>query len=426
MRRTQTDASVHSHRAFLHRRDMVEFWLFCAAVFLAFLTNSTTAYFSVIFAATGMSERAIGEILATPLLPVPIAISLSGPLIQRFSALRMVFAGQLISLASFVGLQLTLPDPVCAGLFRLTLGLGFGVFFAAGMVYAKSKLHGPRTSYLFGVYAVTVTSPVILSPAIAEWYLQRYGIQHLFYWIAIPLAAALLIMATLSRDLASSAAGEVREDLRYWQLLRRKSLWAPNIGIGFVGIMWGFVVSFMALFLYRLRVPSSYFFSSCMLSVIVSRIVFLRYLSAWLPREALVGGGVLGMAVAYGLLAGWTESPAQVVVCGVIFGTGYSLTFPVLSVWISGQFRPEDRGKPVALFGAIMHVGVFGVPLVVGQLTGLLSLNAVLAGLTGIGGLFAAVCFVSLALPRAFSIGNRSEAAVDTAHSATRDPLATP
>lgn len=369
--------------AFTSSRDRAEYWLFCAAVFLAFLTNSTTAYFSVILSAAGMSERVIGEILSSPLLPVPVAILISGPLIERYSARNVVIAGQSISLASFIGLQLALPSPGWVALCRMTLGLGFGIFFPAGMVYAKSKLRGPSTPYFFGIYAAMVTLPVVAAPSIAEWYLRRYGLHYLFWAMAVPLLLALPLMAiactaetrarTRGRDPPPPAEG-------YLALLTRKSLLVPNLSIVVVGLMWGFAVSFMALFLFRSGLPAATFFSSCTTTLILSRVLVLRFL-AHRSREAVVAGGMAGMAAAYGMLSAWPVNPLIVVIGGIVFGLGYSFTFPVLSVWVSDQFPPEARGRPVALFGALFHLGIFAVPVVVGHASAVVSLRAVLATL---------------------------------------------
>ena len=81
-------------------RSRTDFWLFCAAMFLAFLTLSTLAYLSVVLASVGMTEGQIGMVLSSPLAPVILAILLSGRLLQRFSPLSVVLCGQFVNLAA--------------------------------------------------------------------------------------------------------------------------------------------------------------------------------------------------------------------------------------------------------------------------------------------------------------------------------------
>lgn len=384
---TQTSVPAAKDGSFISPRDRREFWLFCAAVFLAFLTNSTTAYLSVILSAAGLPERAIGGILSSPLVPVTVAILSSGPLIARYSALRVAIVGQLISLGSFVGFQYAIPDAFWVGALRMTLGFGFGMFFPAGMVYAKSKLHGPKTTHLFGIYAVMVSLPVVIAPPLAEWYFLHFGTHYLFYCFAVPVAVGLLLMMTLRRDPVESAQ---RQTQSYASLLLTRAIALPNVSILGVGFMWGFVVSFMALFLFRSGQPAASFFSSCMLTVIASRTFVLGFLVRF-PRELIVAAGLFGMALAYFILGTAPLSSLLVSVCAVMFGFGYSLTFPVLSVWISDQFEPKQRGRPVALFGAIFHVGIFSVPLAAGLVSKYLSLGSILICLAGTSVLLGAV-----------------------------------
>jgi MFS family permease len=364
-------------------RDKWEFWIFCAAVFLVFFTNSTTAYLSVLLASSGLSEQRIGEILSFPLLPSVIAILASGRLIERYSALTVAKVGTLISLIAFVALQAAIPDPLGTGVLRVLLSLGVGIFLPAGMVYAKSKLVGPGTASLFGMYAVMLTLPLAAAPPVAEWYFDKLGSGMFFIVLAVPLAVGLAMMSTLTRDLTARPHELDRES--YWSLITRGSTAAPNLIILLVGLMWGFVISFMALFLRQSNCPVDSFFSTCMVAVIASRSVVLRFTARW-PRELLVAIGLVAMGAAYCAMAMIATTVQAMVLCGGIFGLGYGLTFPVLSVWVSSQFVPERRGRPVALFGAAFQLGVFAIPLLAGEVSRVASLRDVLSSLGIVAG----------------------------------------
>src|SRR5262249_49129710 len=162
----------------------------------------------------------------------------AGPLIQRYSALRVAMAGQLLCMSSFIALQAAVPNEILVACARMLIGLGFGLFFPAGMVYAKSKLYGPRTSQLFGIYAAMVTLPVVLGPGLVEAYYAVFGIADLFLVFAIPVCVALAGMATLKRDFAPARVAADRAS--YVALLFNPALAMPNLGVLAVGLMLGF------------------------------------------------------------------------------------------------------------------------------------------------------------------------------------------
>lgn len=358
-----------------------EFWLFCVATFLGCLTSSTIAYLSVILSSLGVSEAQIGMILSSPLLPVTFAILLSGPLISRFSALTIMLCGQLISLVAFLSLQWDVANPVCAGAGRVVLGLGFGMFFPAALVYAKSKLQGPKTAYLFGIAASMVPLPNIVGPPLAELYFSTFGIKFFFVVFALPLAVSILILITLGDEPETKRTG-TPQDLEYWRLLTMRSIAVPLYSVLVVGLAWGFVVSFMSLLLHRRAINTVYFFSTCTATLFFSRFVILGLLVR-APREVVVALGLALMAASLFIVGASGAHPMIVAVAGAAFGLGYSAAFPVLSVWISDQFRAEHRGKPVALLSALFQFGIYVVPYVVASTTRVLSLDGLMIWLSG-------------------------------------------
>jgi MFS family permease len=351
--------------SFRSKRDKTEFWIFCAAVFLGLTTISTTSYFSVILARSGMSEREVGFVLSSPLVLVVSAILWSGPLISRFSALRVTVWGQTLCLLSFLTLQFTLHSPVYAGLSRMFLGLGFGIFFPAGMVYAKSKLQGAKTTHLFGIYATMASIPMAISPVLAETYLRVVGFRGLFFVLAIPLIAAIGMMLLLNRE-GTSELGWTKS-AGYRELIKQRSIQLPICLIAIVGMLWGVVGSFMALVLDRSAVLPGYFFIACLAVLIAARVFLIGFLTGF-SRPVIVTLGIFMMTAAYASLAKFEITEARTVVLGVFVGLGYSMTFPLLSVWVSDQFDADKRGRPVALFGAAFHVGIYFVPLAIGAM----------------------------------------------------------
>jgi MFS family permease len=364
------------------------FYVFCAVIFLSFLTTSTLSYLSVMLSATGMARADIGMVLGAPLLPVVGGVLFAGKLIGRYGALRVAAAGQVLTLVSFLGMGIVLADPMGATVARFMLGLGFGLLFPAALVYARGLLAGPNTVYWFGIFTSMMPLPNFIGPPLAEWVFARHGSAWFFPLFSVPLVVSMVMMLFVTRDAPPSPAATASG---YGHLLRMKSLWLPHAAIIVVGLMWGFMMSFMALFLQGHGVPVAYFFTTATLAMLVSRFTIMGWLGR-MPGGRVVAGGLVAMSVAYLVLASTGLGLPAVMLAGVVFGIGYSTAFPVLSLWVADQFPPAARGQPMALFTAMFQGAIFGVPyLVAGMSTFAVGLAQTLVGFALVSLAFATV-----------------------------------
>lgn len=342
------------------------FYLFCAITFLSFLTTSTLSYLSVMLSSVGMLREDIGMVLGSPLLPVVAGVLFAGKLIGRYGALRIAVVGQAITLLSFLCLGIVLADPLGATIARFVLGLGFGLVFPAALVYARSLLGGPNTVYWFGIFTSMIPLPNFIGPPLAEWYFAHYGSTWFFPVFALPLVASMVLMAFVKRDVANAPSGAAGPG--YLRLLTMKSLWLPHAAIIVVGLMWGFMLSFMALFLQGQAIPVASFFTSATLAMLLSRFTIMGWLGRMPPRR-VVAGGLVSMSAAYLALALMPLAAPVVLLAGMVFGVGYSTAFPILSLWVADQFPPAERGQPMAMFTAMFQASIYGVPYLVAAMS---------------------------------------------------------
>ena len=378
---------------FISRRARAEFWVFCVATFCTFFTTSTTAYLSVILASTGMSNAGIGTVLSSPLLPATLSTFFAGALVSRSSAVRVTVVGQGIILIAFASFQVTFHDIVFAAISYAALMVGVGVFFSAGLIYAKGKLAGPRTAYLFGIYSCMLILPNVLGQPAAEWYFSRFGTNSFFLINCIPALVGLLLVAGFSRDAPSAASG-VSPNATYLSVLTNRSVVVPYVSTFVVGVVWSFVPSYMSLILHQHKVPTAFFFPAYTATLILSRLSVLRWL-ATKPKNLVVASGLLTMGVSFLLVFSAPGWPYLICVAGAAFGFGYSMTFPVLGVWISDQLKDVDQIKSVTLFGTIFNFGIFLLPLLVSQVSASIEMASVLAVLGSLAVIWSTIIFLS-------------------------------
>jgi predicted MFS family arabinose efflux permease len=372
---------------FKDSRARFDFWLFAVATFAVFTTNSMLALLSVVLKKQGLPADLIGVVLAAPAPSILITMLLAGPIITRFGALHVARAGALIMLMSYLSFELTVDSFYGAIGSRVCHGIGYALFMPAAMIYADSNLTGEHKVYYFGIYASMFPLPNVIGPPLAEAYLRYVGVERLFLFTAIPslLGAVLVFSLTPTNKTAVARAALVD----YLHLLRQRSLWMPYAGIFFVGAFYGFAVSFMALLLDARHIPVSYFFVTFTVCLFSSRFLLLRYVQR-LSKAIVLTTGLAFLSSAYLVLA-LASAPTATIVAGVLFGFGYSVAYPTLSVWVTQQFSPDKQGMPLTLYNAIFTLGIFMLPLAGGYVIAWLGAPTMVLGLA-LTGFFVIAC----------------------------------
>lgn len=389
---------------FVSDRARTEYLWFTTAATLVLLTTATLPLLSVLLVRHGMRVETAGYVIAAPLIPLLAATAWSGWALHRLRPLTLVIAGQLITLIAFVALQVSLDSPLGAALCRVGLGIGFGLSLPAMMVYVKNRLVPLKAVYAFGLFSATFTLTQALGPGMAEWYLRRAGDTAFFYVMAGPLVAGLLILLVLR---TREDAGETKRDTRtrtagYGTLLADATLQRAWAGALALGLMWGFITSFLSLLLVERGQSPFWYFLSCGVAVLWARIWALR--DATVDRSAGTSACALVLAAAATLVLLAPASPWFTLAAGLLGGAGFGLGFPVLSTWVSARFDPDLRGRPVALFNALNQIGVFVAPLIAGTLWQRHSATAALLAIAAPGAL--AALYVAYSPSRSASRAN--------------------
>ena len=122
----------------------------------------------------------------------------------------------------------------------------------------------------------------------------------------------------------------------------------------------------MALYLSQDNFSVGLFFLPMSLALFGSRFGLLGILRGF-SRPILVACSFGLMACAFALVLS-LHSPIPIILAGTCFGVGYSLGFPILSVWVSDSFDIDERPIALSAFNASFYCGIFGIPSLIGSL----------------------------------------------------------
>lgn len=371
--------------SFKSARARLDFWLFAIATFLFFTTNSMLALLSLVLKEKNWSADLIGIVLSSPALPILLTMLLAGLVITRFGALQVATGGALVMLLSYLSFELTTGSLASAVISRVIHGFGYALFMPAAMIYADAKLAPQHRIYYFGIYASMFPLPNMLGPWLAETYLRHFGTAQFFLYTALPAALGGVLIFLLKPSAQVSVQRSAL--IEYAHLLKNRALWAPYGGVFVVGMFYGVAVSFMALLLESRGVPVAYFFVSFTACLFGSRFLLVRYVQR-LPRAVIIAGGLALLSAAYALLA-FIPAGNVTILCGILFGLGYSVAYPTLSIWVAQQYSSDQQGMPLALYNAIFTFGIFLLPLIGGYVIAWLGIQPMVFGMAVAGAMVA-------------------------------------
>lgn len=363
-------ATSTASTAFLSPSARRRYWSLTAATFLIFVTGSCIAYLSRVFAAVGFNEAQIGVILSSGAIPIVAFTLLAGRILGRFGPHGVACSGIAMTLLGYASLQLTVEN----GSFLFTLVAvavmigGVGLFMPAGFLLVRALVHPRKLVQYVGIYSAMLQVPALFGPLLAEITFSRYGLHGFFYLTALPCLIGLVLMLVLRPgEHSRPAGGNTTTEDRYFALLCNPNLAQPYLGGIAAGALFGVTQAFVALLLAGPGIGVHYFFTPFAAAYLITRFFLLRIVEGF-DKAVLISAGILMMA--FGLAIMWVAggSSTTVIAAALIFGTGYSVTYPVAIVWASEMFPAERRPKPVALFNAIFTFGVYGSPVVAGAM----------------------------------------------------------
>lgn len=345
-----------------------------AATFLLFTTGACLSYLSKVLATVGFDPGQTGLMVASGSIPVVLCSLLAGKLLVKFSARTVVALGIAMVAGGYASLAWTARSGSLAGpclSLALMIG-GMGLYMPGAFLLVRSCIVPERLMQFVGIYGAMQLLPSVFGPMWAQQMFLAHGLQNYFLITALPAVAGLLVLFAGREEPAAPQAGSVPAagtgaGESYAQLLLRGKVALPCLG-GFVaGSVFGAVNIFVALLLLASGTPIHFFFVPFVSAYLLTRFVLLAMLERR-NRAVTVGSGIGLMAAGVAVLWLGGVSPPVAAFAAVLFGCGFSMNYPVASVWISEMFPAAERAKPVALFNSLYTFGMYASPLATGLL----------------------------------------------------------
>ena len=364
---------------FIDSEARTEFLRLCLLTFLIFFLNAHASMLAIIFTRHGLVLHDIGWLLSLYGVPVVIFTFMTGTAAAMIGSLWTARIGIGLMLIGFLSLSITAWSFWPALLSRLCWGVGYGLMFSSLTTYAQSRLTKDRFVYLFGLFSSMAPISHAMAPPWVE-FLLRFDKDALIFIIGGLPALGAFVLTFALRPLAKPTA--TRGLIQLGAAFDR-ARWLPLISVMISGALFGFISSYMASAMQEKGVAQVWFFAATVVAMLSTRFLAMGTFSKYSARHVVACGMTL-MSACYIVLA-TTRTDWVVALCGLGFGSGYSVVYPVVSNWMSGSLPPNERAGPQAAFNAVFHIGLLWMPLPVTYLIASIGYSGALIALGFLG-----------------------------------------
>ncbi|RBO95478.1 MFS transporter [Pseudochrobactrum asaccharolyticum] len=252
------------------------------------------------------------------------------------------------------------------------LGAGWGLTFTIGPIMLSELVTDANRAVLFSVLSAFNALGMGLAPVAAREFLA-YGVPH---WLVF---TAAVVLALISAMLFYSAG----RTLPHMVALQRRSLPGgetdalhritrspakyPLIMVFLGACIFSSMVNFQTTFAASKELNYSIFYVSYTAAVIGARFLISGFVNRKEPMKTTVV--LLGlMCVSLIMFATMSASPALYAASSMLLGLSYGLAYPLIQAQAVNATHESLRSRVLVYFSLCYFVGVFGFPLLGGQI----------------------------------------------------------
>jgi MFS family permease len=312
----------------------------------------------------GAGEAEIGRIMAVQSLGAVVAWPLVGRVTDRHGRRIVILTGVgLFAIA--IGLYLAIDEigPAVYGV-RFVDGAAFTMWYTALFTYAADLVPASRRTEGLAIFGVSGLIPIGLGAYVGDRILASAAYHDLFVG-ALGFSLGGLLVCLPLQDVAVTRPGTTGAPRGVLATAAQRNLlaiWLAAIAFFIAALA---LVSFMKTFVIAARVGSVGGFFGVYSATAVLLRLFLGQLPDRLGARAMLGMAMASFASGLMVLS-VAQTPAHVLVAGLLCGAGHGYTFPVLFSLVVTRSRPQERGAATAFFTTLNWLGF----LVAGPLLG--------------------------------------------------------
>lgn len=301
----------------------------------------------------GASKAQIGFYMGAFALGSVIVRPTVGGAVDRYGRKRLIYFGLLGMILATAGYFLCREVNWIILVVRLLHGAAFGCYITAIFTVVADDAPATRRAKVIGVFGLSGMGTFGFVPMVAEYIIDHLGFQFLFGTALSTLAISLIIAYFLK---ARGPAKLEFPPISFVTLVYQIDLLIPIGALFFFCTGVGALVNFVAVYLGSMKISIAYFFVANSVAGAIVRLFLGHFADVYGRRRVIVPSFVAASIALFWL--GLFHFPVELLLCGLIWGTGIGFAVPAVAASIIDRVKPQDRGKGLALFTASFDLGV--------------------------------------------------------------------
>lgn len=352
---TSTSTSVRTVTAVPQTNPQRDYTIAWVATFLFFI-----AFYALIvplpryLTGIGLPDWEVGLVLGATAIASLLMRPISGVLTDRFGHKRMMLLGATSLTIGAVGVVLTTQVAMLFTL-RILQSLGYVVFTTAGNALVGQLATPEERSKKIAYFGLAANFAMTMTPGATDLLLPLIGLTTAF-WLAGGIAASAGVM-TRALHYQAPTDGQA-QPLALTQLWRfPRQLWLAMFVSALFGAGFGAYFQYFAVLLERREIPSAAVFASYGISIIVTRLLFGRYLDRiGFGRVLMIAALIMTVGL---VMAAYGYSLPMLIAAAALIAAGGGFFHPML-IAHHVTLLPHRSGWAVACFYFGFDLGIGG------------------------------------------------------------------
>ncbi|MFT5707061.1 MAG: MFS family permease [Oceanospirillaceae bacterium] len=347
------------------------FSLFCLGGYFLAIAYGVTFLIPMLVEQSGGDEAVAGLVISSATISTVLFVVLCGHLTDCLGAnLAVVLSSVLLAIASF-GFAFSDGSITLMMLFGFILGIGWGVFYTLGPIILSSIIEPSKRVQYFALLSGCMMTGIGTGPLLGRMTsVLGVSLEQAFIGagVASLLGAALFIYIrhVLERSFSFEASSSRISATSVLEVVKSPAKYAI-VMVGLGACIFSGLSSFQSSYAQSLGHDYSLFFIGFVVAVISCRLFVSGFI---VKRDPLISLLILTALVSLSLLMFLflAENVYWYVLASVVLGIGYGLTYSVINGLTANEAPTRFISQSLLLFSLSYFVGVFGFPLIAGQL----------------------------------------------------------
>ncbi len=237
---------------------------------------------------------------------------------------------------------------------RFIQGIGWGIGNTASNTVASDIIPLKRIGEGMGIFMVTLTLPMAISPGVSLWIVERYSFPLLF------ILSSVLIFFSLILVFFIKFPGLEKKEIKPKFVFLDRASAKPALVVFMFTVSYSSVLSFLPVYAKQQGVHATgLFFTALAVSTLIIRPAVGIFVDKYGEKgyNLAVALGSIAICAALGILA-QTASLSHLVLGGIFYGVGFGMGQPTLLALCIMNTLPEKRGAANATYWTAYDIGI--------------------------------------------------------------------